>query len=56
MEFIGVSTGGSFIQRLLPRWAADLGLGDAVLEGRDLPLDADPHAYRDAVRQIRDDE
>jgi shikimate 5-dehydrogenase len=55
MEFIGVSTGGSFIRRLFPAWARDLDLGDAVLEGRDLPLDAGPQAYRDAVRRIRDD-
>ncbi len=55
MEFIGVSTGSSSIIKLFPRWARVLGLGDARLEGRDLPLDAEPDLYRRAVEQIRSD-
>jgi len=55
MEFIGVSTKRSSIMRIFPRWAEVLGLGDARLEGRDLPLDAPPDRYRGAVEQIRED-
>jgi shikimate 5-dehydrogenase len=36
--FLGVSTGSSSIQRVFPRWAERLGLGDAVLRGIDLPV------------------
>jgi shikimate dehydrogenase len=56
MEFIGVSTARSSIMKLFPRWAEVLGLGDARLVGRDLPLDAKPGAYRRAVEEIRADE
>ena len=52
MEFIGVTTAHSAINRIFPRWAAELGLGDAQLIGRDLPLDAEPELYRRAVEQI----
>ena len=38
--FLGVSTGSSAIQRVFPRWARTLGLGDAVLRGIDLPVGA----------------
>jgi shikimate dehydrogenase len=41
--------------KVFPRWARVLGLGDARLEGRDLPLDAEPELYRRAVEQIRRD-
>ncbi|WP_207890457.1 shikimate dehydrogenase family protein [Rubrobacter taiwanensis] len=56
MEFIGVSTARSSIMELFPRWAKVLGLKDARLVGRDLPLDAKPEAYRRAVEELRTDE
>jgi shikimate 5-dehydrogenase len=55
MEFIGVTTGSSSIMKVFPRWAQVLDLGEARLEGRDLPLGAEPHLYRQAVEQIRRD-
>ncbi len=55
MEFIGVTTSSSSIMGLFPRWARVLGLGDAQLIGRDLPLEAAPAAYREAVRFIKSD-
>ena len=55
MEFIGVTTGSSSIMKVFPRWVRVLGLGEARLEGRDLPLGADPELYRHAVEQIRRD-
>lgn len=51
--FLGVSTAGSSIVAVFPRWAEILGL-DAVLVGRDLPLKSEPGAYDRLVRQIRD--
>ncbi|MDQ1529923.1 MAG: hypothetical protein QOE37_28, partial [Microbacteriaceae bacterium] len=42
LYFIGVTTGQSSIQRVFPLWARELGLTDAVLQGIDLPLHADP--------------
>jgi shikimate dehydrogenase len=56
MEFVGVTTGASSINRLFPLWADELGLGGAQLVGRDLPLRAPREEYRAAVEQIRDDE
>ena len=41
--------------RIFPRWAEVLDLGEARLEGRDLPLDAPSDRYRGAVEQIRED-
>jgi shikimate dehydrogenase len=55
MEFVGVTTTRSSIMRVFPRWTKTLGLGEARLVGRDLPLGADPQLYRLAVEQIRDD-
>jgi shikimate 5-dehydrogenase len=55
LVFIGVSTGGSSIMRLFPRWAALLGL-DAEIVGRDVPVRAEPHAFRAAVTEIAADE
>lgn len=52
MAFIGVSTGGSLINRLFPVWAGVLGLGNARLVGIDLPVGAPPRAIRDTVRYI----
>ncbi len=55
MFFIGVTTGKSSINRVFPRWAAALGLGDCELRGMDFPLHADPAAYREAVAFIKND-
>jgi shikimate dehydrogenase len=55
MEFVGVTTGASSINRLFPLWAQELGLDGARLVGRDLPLRAPREAYRAAVEEIRDD-
>jgi shikimate dehydrogenase len=55
MEFIGVTTAGSSIMKIFPRWARVLDLGEAELKGRDLPLGAEPDLYRRAVEQIRSD-
>lgn len=55
MEFIGVTTAGSSIMKVFPRWARVLDLGEAELKGRDLPLEAEPDLYRRAVEQIRSD-
>lgn len=52
--FIGVTTGMSSILRVFPAWAAHLGL-DADIKGLDFPLHADPEAYREIVKFIRDD-
>ena len=55
MEFIGVTTQSSSIMGLFPRWARVLGLNEAQLVGRDLPLDAPPQMYREAVQFIKRD-
>jgi shikimate dehydrogenase len=51
MLFVGVSTAGSSIFELFPRWASILGI-DASLEGYDIPLGAPPDAFRAAIQQI----
>ena len=43
LYFVGVTTGSSSIRTVFPRWAAELGLGNARLAGIDLPV----HAPRD---------
>jgi shikimate dehydrogenase len=54
--FIGVTTGGSSIMRIWPRWRAVLGLGaDVELVGRDIAVGAPPEAYRRAVGELIDD-
>ncbi|MEV8241852.1 shikimate dehydrogenase [Microbacterium testaceum] len=55
LYFIGVTTGSSSIQHVFPRWAAHLGLQDAVLQGIDLPLHAPADDYRAVVRFIAED-
>jgi len=55
LYFIGVTTGKSSIMRVFPRWADHLGLGDCTIAGIDLPLHADPAAYREVVSFIRRD-
>jgi shikimate dehydrogenase len=49
--FIGVSTSGSSIMGLFPRWAELLGL-NAEVTGRDVPLGAPPERFRDVVEEI----
>ena len=41
--------------RVFPAWARHLGLGDAVIQGIDFPLHADPARYREAVAFIKAD-
>lgn len=55
LHFIGVSTSGSSIMNLFPSWAETLGL-DAEIVGRDIPLRADPSAYRAVVEEIAAEE
>lgn len=55
LYFLGVSTGSSSIQRVFPRWAAELGLGEAVLRGIDLPVGAPAQHTRRIVEFLRDD-
>jgi shikimate 5-dehydrogenase len=55
MYFIGVTTGQSSINRVFPRWAERLGLGDCALRGMDFPLGAPAADYRAAVDFIRRD-
>ncbi|HEV3479681.1 MAG TPA: hypothetical protein VG144_09550, partial [Gaiellaceae bacterium] len=54
MLFIGVSTSGSSIFELFPRWAEILGI-DASLEGYDIPLGAPRDRFRAAVGHIARD-
>jgi shikimate 5-dehydrogenase len=54
-SFYGVTTGGSLIMRIFPRWAEHLGLGDVRIDGTDLPIHADPQVYRDRVTQLKND-
>ena len=53
--FIGVTTAQSSIMRVFPEWARHLGLGDVQMKGIDFAAHADPEAYREAVRFLRDD-
>ena len=55
MGFVGVSTAGSSIMKVFPEWATALGLPTGVLVGHDIPVDADPQAYRDVVQSIKSD-
>ena len=55
MGFVGVSTGGSSIQKIFPAWAAALDLPTRTLVGHDVPLDSPPAVYRRLVETIRDD-
>ncbi len=49
--FIGVSTGGSSIMRIFPRWSDILGLNCEIV-GVDLPLRAPAERYRRVMQQI----
>ena len=56
-SFIGVTTGGSSIMRIFPRWRDCLGLGsDVEIAGVDLPISAPPDRYREVVRAIKEDQ
>jgi shikimate dehydrogenase len=55
MGFVGVSTGGSSIRTVFPRWADALGLPTRTLVGHDVPLDSPAAVYREVVEGIRDD-
>lgn len=55
MYFIGVTTRKSSIMKVFPLWAEYLHLEDAALTGMDFPVHAEPEAYREAVRFIKDD-
>jgi len=55
LYFIGVTTGKSSIQRVFPRWAEYLGLGDAILCGIDVPIHASAQTYRRVVEFIKHD-
>ena len=53
MFFIGVTTGKSSINKVFPRWAERLGLGDCELRGMDFPIHSGPARYREAVEFIK---
>lgn len=55
LYFLGVSTGSSSIQRVFPSWAAELGLGDAVLRGIDMPVGAPAADTRRIIEFLRTD-
>jgi shikimate dehydrogenase len=55
-SFIGVTTGGSSIMRIFPRWRYGLGLGsDVEIAGVDLPIGAPLERYREVVQTIKED-
>jgi shikimate 5-dehydrogenase len=54
--FIGVSTAGSSIMGVFPRWRDALALGDDVeMDGWDLPVGATDDRYRDAIDRLAAD-
>ena len=55
LGFIGVSTGGSSIMKLFPRWTEILGLHASIL-GRDVPVRAEPEVVRNVVAEIAADD
>ena len=54
--FIGVSTAGSSIRQVFPKWADELDLGDVDFVGIDMPLHAPAEDYRRVVQFFRDDD
>lgn len=55
MYFIGVTTGKSSINRVFPKWAEALDLGQCQLVGIDFKLHDEPAKYREAVAFIKED-
>ena len=55
LYFIGVTTAASSINRVFPRWAALLGLGEAKLVGIDLPVGVGAVALRPAIAAVAAD-
>jgi shikimate 5-dehydrogenase len=55
LYFVGVTTGSSSIQEVFPRWARELGLDGARLQGVDLPLHAPREDYRRVVQHVASD-
>ncbi len=53
--FIGVTTAGSSIRKVFPRWMQELGRPEIILEGVDCQIHDDPEVYRRAVAQIKYD-
>jgi len=53
--FVGVTTQGSSIMRVFPRWIETLGHPEIVIEGIDHPLHDRPERYRQTVAQIKYD-
>lgn len=53
--FVGVTTGDSSIMRLFPLWANELGHPEVQIAGVDLPMHAEPDAYREVVAHIKTD-
>jgi shikimate 5-dehydrogenase len=54
-SFFGVTTAGSSIMRIFPRWAEHLGLETTRIEGTDLPIHADAEIYRERVERLKAD-
>ena len=55
MGFVGVTTAGSSIMKVFPKWAEVLGLPTHKLIGRDIDMGAPPEVFRDVVSSIKDD-
>jgi len=55
MYFIGVTTAGSSIMKIFPKWAEQLGFKDAILKGVDIELNAAPDEYRNIIEFIKND-
>jgi shikimate 5-dehydrogenase len=55
MYFIGVTTSKSSINKIFPRWAEHLRLGNCQLRGIDFKLHDKPELYREAVEFIKGD-
>ncbi|MEM8862249.1 MAG: shikimate dehydrogenase [Chloroflexota bacterium] len=53
--FVGVTTGGSSVNQLFPKWMQVLGRPDVGLKGIDHPLDDDPENYRRTVERIKNE-
>ena len=55
LYFIGVTTGKSSIMTVFPRWAAHLGLQNALIHGVDCRWHDQPAVYRRIVEHIKQD-